>query len=252
MRVRDGAWKRASYVCCFKLRTQIWYWILLVISSKWKFIFCLLSSFCPFIPTACCTCCLDIEHGQNMHLQETILCSSGASSSQGNGAVTLHDFQTGSLLVSFKQTNAGRHSTVALPTKNEQGGFILATQPDKSIINAYYFQKVRKICKTKFLCNVHSAYRIKSRWKWSYRKSWPVLLLTREATSAQVEHPKDASTSGRLVSYHRLLWISPETDSSRSPLEFYLMSGTRTTAKLPSYVSRKMAPPSFPVVRTRV
>ncbi|EJD07635.1 pre-rRNA-processing protein IPI3 [Fomitiporia mediterranea MF3/22] len=77
-----------------------------------------------------------------MRYQETILCSSGASSSsQGLGAVTVHDFNTGSLLVSFKQTCSEPHSTSILQTKNGQGGFILAAQPDKSILNAYYFQK---------------------------------------------------------------------------------------------------------------
>ncbi|THH10360.1 hypothetical protein EW145_g1398 [Phellinidium pouzarii] len=78
-----------------------------------------------------------------MRYQETVLCSTGASSSsQGLGAVTLHDFHTGSLLASFKQTCADIHSTSVLQTKNGQGGFILAAQPDKSIMNAYYFQKI--------------------------------------------------------------------------------------------------------------
>lgn len=79
-----------------------------------------------------------------MRLQETILCSTGASSSaQGLGTVSVHDSQTGSLLASFKQTCADKHSTAVLPTQNEQGGFVLTAQPDKSILNAYYFQKVR-------------------------------------------------------------------------------------------------------------
>ncbi|KAL5492469.1 IPI3 [Sanghuangporus weigelae] len=77
-----------------------------------------------------------------MRYQETVLCSSGASSSsQGLGAVTIHDFQTGSLLASFKQTCSDIHSTAVLQTKDGQGGFILAVQPDKSILNTYYFQK---------------------------------------------------------------------------------------------------------------
>ncbi|KAH8111012.1 pre-rRNA-processing protein IPI3 [Phellopilus nigrolimitatus] len=77
-----------------------------------------------------------------MRYQETVLCSTGASSSsQGLGAITLHDFQTGSLLASFKQTCADTHSTAVLQTKNGEGGFVLAAQPDKSILNAYYFQK---------------------------------------------------------------------------------------------------------------
>ncbi|KAI5121624.1 hypothetical protein M0805_001154 [Coniferiporia weirii] len=77
-----------------------------------------------------------------MRYQETVLCSTGASSSsQGLGSVTLHDLQTGSLLASFKQTCSDTHSTSVLQTKNGQGGFVLAAQPDKSILNAYYFQK---------------------------------------------------------------------------------------------------------------
>lgn len=79
-----------------------------------------------------------------MRFQETILCSTGASSSaQGLGVVSVHDFQTGGLLASFKQTCADKHSTAVLQTQNGQGGFILSAQPDKSILNAYYFQKVR-------------------------------------------------------------------------------------------------------------
>ena len=42
--------------------------------------------------------------------------------------------------------NGDRHagaSTAVLQTQNGQGGFILSAQPDKSILNAYYFQKVR-------------------------------------------------------------------------------------------------------------
>lgn len=80
-----------------------------------------------------------------MRYQETILSSSGASSSShGLGAVTIHDLQTGSLLASFKQTCAEIHSTAVLQTKNGQGGFVLAAQPDKSLLNAYNFQKSAK------------------------------------------------------------------------------------------------------------
>ena len=79
-----------------------------------------------------------------MRYQETVLCSSGASSSsQGLGAITIHDLQTSSLLASFKQTCSDIHSVAVHETKSGQGGFILAAQPDKSIMNAYYFQKVR-------------------------------------------------------------------------------------------------------------
>ena len=80
-----------------------------------------------------------------MRYQEIVLCSSGASSSsQSLGSVSVHDFRTGSLLASYKQTSAHIHSTSVFETKNGQGGFILTAQSDKSIMNAYYFQKVRE------------------------------------------------------------------------------------------------------------
>ena len=80
-----------------------------------------------------------------MNSQEPVLCSAGASSSsQGLGAITLHDLQTGTLLASFKQTCADVHSTAVISTRNGEGGFVLAAQPDKSILNTYYFQKVSK------------------------------------------------------------------------------------------------------------
>lgn len=78
-----------------------------------------------------------------MHFQEVILCSTGSSSQNtGQGAITLHDFQTGSLLASFKQANADVHSTAVFQTGNGEGGYILCAQSDKSIMNVYYFQKV--------------------------------------------------------------------------------------------------------------
>ena len=91
-----------------------------------------------------------------MNSQETVLCSSGASSSsQGLGAITVHDFQTGTLLASFKQTCADVHSTAVIPTRNGEGGFMLAAQPDKSILNAYYFQKVCKFLSREASCLTH-------------------------------------------------------------------------------------------------
>ena len=90
-------------------------------------------------------CCSVHGHrlGRHMNTQEIVLCSSGASaSSQGLGAITVHNFQTGTLLASFKQTCADVHSTAVPPTRNGEGGFVVAAQPDKSIVNAYYFQKV--------------------------------------------------------------------------------------------------------------
>ena len=78
-----------------------------------------------------------------MKLQETILCSSAAQSSTvGLGTVALHDLQTGATLASFKQTNAGPHCTAVLESTSTEGGFVLTSQPDKSILNVYHFQKV--------------------------------------------------------------------------------------------------------------
>ncbi len=78
-----------------------------------------------------------------MQLQEALLCATGASSSNaGPGSVAFHDLQTGSLLANFKQTNAHKNCTAVLQTKDGQGGFVLAAQPDKPILNAYGFQKV--------------------------------------------------------------------------------------------------------------
>lgn len=78
-----------------------------------------------------------------MLLQETVLCATApASSAAGTGLIAIHDIQTGATLTSFKQTNAGSHSVAVLETRNSQGGFILASQTDKSILNVYNFQKV--------------------------------------------------------------------------------------------------------------
>lgn len=78
-----------------------------------------------------------------MHLQETIICATApSSSSTGPGAISLHDIQTGSTLASFKQTNAGPHCTAFTESRHAHGGFMLASQPDKSILNVYNFQKV--------------------------------------------------------------------------------------------------------------
>ncbi|KAF9531734.1 WD40 repeat-like protein [Crepidotus variabilis] len=77
-----------------------------------------------------------------MHLQETVLCAtSPTSSAAGPGLIAIHDIQTGATLASFKQTSAGSHSVALLESRNSQGGFIIASQPDKSILNVYNFQK---------------------------------------------------------------------------------------------------------------
>ncbi|KAF9462926.1 WD40 repeat-like protein [Collybia nuda] len=77
-----------------------------------------------------------------MHLQENILCATAPSSpNSGPGTISLHDIQTGTILASFKHTTAAPHCTTFLESRNTQGGFILASQPDKSILNVYTFQK---------------------------------------------------------------------------------------------------------------
>ncbi|KAF8202202.1 WD40-repeat-containing domain protein [Pholiota molesta] len=77
-----------------------------------------------------------------MLLQETILCATAPTPAlAGPGLIAIHDVQTGATLASFKQTNAGPHSVAVLESKNTQGGYILASQPEKSILNVYNFQK---------------------------------------------------------------------------------------------------------------
>ncbi|KAG7443607.1 WD40 repeat-like protein [Guyanagaster necrorhizus] len=75
-----------------------------------------------------------------MHFHETIFCAT-ASTSNGPGNVAIHDIQTGTPLASFKQTNASAHCTAFVESGDSQGGFILAAQPDKSLLNMYNFQK---------------------------------------------------------------------------------------------------------------
>ncbi|KXN86545.1 Pre-rRNA-processing protein IPI3 [Leucoagaricus sp. SymC.cos] len=77
-----------------------------------------------------------------MRLQELILCATAPTSSEsGAGSVALHDIQSTISLASFKQTSAGRHCTAIFESTSTQGGFILAAQPDKTILNVYNFQK---------------------------------------------------------------------------------------------------------------
>lgn len=81
-----------------------------------------------------------------MKLQETILCATSPPSSvAGSGVIAIHDIQTGATLASFKQSSAGSHCVAIFESGNLQGGFILASQPDKSIMNLYDFQKVQYI-----------------------------------------------------------------------------------------------------------
>ncbi|KAJ3519438.1 hypothetical protein NM688_g9300 [Phlebia brevispora] len=77
-----------------------------------------------------------------MHLQEIILCSTAPTAqTTGPGTISVHDIQTGTLLASYKQTSATTHCTAVAPSRDGQGGFMLAAQADKSILNVYNFQK---------------------------------------------------------------------------------------------------------------
>ena len=78
-------------------------------------------------------------------LQEVVITASApASSSQptGNGSILFHDIQSGASLASFKHTNAAKNCTALIPTREAQGGLMLAVQPDKALLNVYSFQKV--------------------------------------------------------------------------------------------------------------
>lgn len=78
-----------------------------------------------------------------MQFHETILCTTAPQTAgTGPGAIAIHDIQTGSSLATFKQTSAINHSTAVIESRDGQGGFMLAAQPDKSILNVYNFQKV--------------------------------------------------------------------------------------------------------------
>ncbi|KAI0367031.1 WD40 repeat-like protein [Pilatotrama ljubarskyi] len=77
-----------------------------------------------------------------MHLNESVLCATAPSASgSGPGTISLHDIQTGTSLASWKQTSAGTHCTAVVQSRDGQGGFTLAAQQEKSIMNVYNFQK---------------------------------------------------------------------------------------------------------------
>ncbi|KAF9258929.1 WD40 repeat-like protein [Marasmius fiardii PR-910] len=77
-----------------------------------------------------------------MPLQETVLCATASSSSSaGSGCIALHDFKNGATLASFKQTNSAPHCTTYIESNQSQGGYLLAAQPDKSLLHVYNFQK---------------------------------------------------------------------------------------------------------------
>ncbi len=91
-----------------------------------------------------------------MYFSETILCATApASSSAGAGTISLHDIENGSSLASFKQTSAAPHCTAFYESKNGEGGFMLAAQPDKSILNVYNFQKVVILLKAAKMTNLN-------------------------------------------------------------------------------------------------
>lgn len=73
-------------------------------------------------------------------LHELVVSSSAQST--GNGSILFHDIQSGASLASFKHTNAAKNCTALIPTRESQGGLMLAVQPDKALLNVYSFQKV--------------------------------------------------------------------------------------------------------------
>jgi pre-rRNA-processing protein IPI3 len=78
-------------------------------------------------------------------LQEVVITASApvpGSQSTGNGSILFHDIQSGASLASFKHTNAAKNCTALIPTREAQGGLMLAVQPDKALLNVYSFQKV--------------------------------------------------------------------------------------------------------------
>ena len=80
-----------------------------------------------------------------MKIREVICASSAPPAvALGTGTVTVHDFQTGAHLASFKQTSAAVNSTAVVLGDPQMGGIVLTAQPDKAIMNVYAFQKVRQ------------------------------------------------------------------------------------------------------------
>ncbi|EKM81805.1 hypothetical protein AGABI1DRAFT_118875 [Agaricus bisporus var. burnettii JB137-S8] len=77
-----------------------------------------------------------------MRLEEVLFCATAPQSpEQGAGTIALHDVQSTTLLATFKQTSAAPRCTAVLESSNTQGGFMLAAQPGKSLLNVYNFQK---------------------------------------------------------------------------------------------------------------
>lgn len=139
-----------------------------------------------------------------MHLQETVLCTTAPLlPSSGPGSISLHDIQTGAILASFKQTSAAPHCTAVYESRNTQGGFMLAAQPDKSILNVYNFQRVNPFLLPQFW-QAHCLCRIKSTWRLSYRRSYHALLSTVEENLLLVVQHKGEYTYGRWVQFFSL------------------------------------------------
>ncbi|KAI0272527.1 WD40-repeat-containing domain protein [Gloeopeniophorella convolvens] len=71
-----------------------------------------------------------------MQLQEVVLSASAPTPTAqgGAGAILFHDIQTGAPLASFKQTNAARHATALISTREAQGGLMLADQISLKIV----------------------------------------------------------------------------------------------------------------------
>lgn len=59
-------------------------------------------------------------------------------------SISLLDYNTGTVLGSWKPTNSNARCTGVIPTRNGLGGVILAVQPDKPLLHAFAFQKVRE------------------------------------------------------------------------------------------------------------
>jgi pre-rRNA-processing protein IPI3 len=77
-----------------------------------------------------------------MSVQEVVVCATASPTAQSSGCIAFHNITTGALLASFKQTNAVKNCTAVVDTLDNQGGFLLASQPEKAVLNMYSFQKV--------------------------------------------------------------------------------------------------------------
>jgi hypothetical protein len=122
-----------------------------------------------------------------MLLQEVVFCATTSPSpAAGSGTVTVHDFKTGAALVTFKQNNAAVHCTAYLPSNGSRGGFFVAAQPDKPIINIYNFQKVIEwIYSIGPDSKIATRIKLASRWL-SLKRLLQLLLIPEEITAQEV------------------------------------------------------------------